>query len=146
MNSPIWFKKDISINDLSHLFSERMLAHLKIKIESISSNSLILSMPVTEEITQPLGLLHGGASCVLAESVGSIASNMVVDYNTSFALGLELNATHLSPAKVGEILLATCTPIKLGKTIHSWDISIYAKGRDSIISKARLTTMIKKKS
>jgi len=145
MNSSIWFKKDIQKEDISALFKERMLLHLKIRVENIHDNSLVLSMPVTEEITQPLGLLHGGASCVLAESAGSIASNMVIDYNSSYALGLELNATHLGPAKVGDILIAVCLPIKIGRTIHSWDISITAQSRESIISKVRLTTFIKNK-
>ncbi len=145
MISSIWHKKDISVHDLSSFFEDRMLKHLCINIEVINNDSLVLSMPVTDSITQPFGLLHGGASCVLAESAGSIASNIVVDSNKYYALGLEINATHLNPAKPGDHLIAMCKPVKLGKTIHSWDIEVLDKKTESIISKTRLTTIIKKK-
>ncbi|MCL8000741.1 hotdog fold thioesterase, partial [Brucella sp. 21LCYQ03] len=92
---------------------------------------------------QPYGLLHGGASVVLAESVGSVATNLIVDPDKYVGVGLEVNANHLRPVLSGEVI-ATCTPLHIGGKTHIWDIKIRdSKGKLTCVS--RLTVAIIRK-
>jgi 1,4-dihydroxy-2-naphthoyl-CoA hydrolase len=80
-------------------------------------------MQVNERTRQPMGILHGGASVVLAETVGSVASHYVVDPATHVAVGMEINANHLRPVREG-FVTAICRPVHLGKSSHVWDIRL----------------------
>ncbi len=80
-------------------------------------------MPITEKVLQPYGILHGGASVVLAESVGSVASALIINKDTHNAVGIEVNANHLRPGKLGSNLEANCTPIHIGRSTHVWDVN-----------------------
>jgi 1,4-dihydroxy-2-naphthoyl-CoA hydrolase len=97
-------------------------------------------MPVNEKTRQPYGILHGGASCVLAETVGSFASALVIDLNKNICVGLEINANHIRSTREG-IVIAHCTPLQLGNTIHVWDIKIYDE-TEKLICVSRLTVAI----
>jgi 1,4-dihydroxy-2-naphthoyl-CoA hydrolase len=109
----------------------------------IGDDFLIARMPVTEKTMQPYGILHGGASCVLAETVGSVASSLCIqDVTKEKAVGIEINANHLRPAMDGYVY-ARCSPIQLGRKLHVWNIDITnEKGKPVCIS--RLTVMIVK--
>ena len=97
-------------------------------------------MPVDDRTRQSRGMLHGGASCVLAESLGSIASNLCINMRKQKAVGLEINANHLRPVFKG-FVTGKVTPISLGKSIHVWNIDISNEaGKLNCIS--RLTTAI----
>ena len=97
-------------------------------------------MPVDERTFQPYGILHGGASVVLAESLGSVASNMIIDSEKQIGVGLEVNANHLRPVKSG-FVSGICKPIHIGGKTHVWDIKLYdERGKMSCIS--RLTVAI----
>jgi len=96
-------------------------------------------MPVTDNVRQPFGILHGGASVVLAESIGSVASNLVID-DQYIGVGLDINANHLKSVSQG-LLTATCTPLHLGKKTHVWDIKIH-DDKDNLICISRLTVAI----
>jgi 1,4-dihydroxy-2-naphthoyl-CoA hydrolase len=96
---------------------------LGIFFTAIESDSLTASMPVTESIKQPVGIVHGGANVVLAETVASTAANLVVDSTSNYCVGLEINANHLRSVREGT-LYCTTTPIHLGRKTHVWHIEI----------------------
>lgn len=106
----------------------------------ITEDSISARMPVNERTHQPYGILHGGASVVLAESLGSVASNMIIDSDKFIGVGLEVNANHLRPVKSG-FVTGICKPIHIGGKTHVWDIRLFDdRGKMNCIS--RLTVAI----
>lgn len=136
----IWFNKSITLEDIKHFGKETMASYLGMQWVEVGDDFLKLSMPVNEKTKQPYGLLHGGASCALAETVGSVASALVIDMEKNICVGLEINANHIRSAKEG-IVTGHCTPLHLGKTTHVWDIKIY-DGNEKLICVSRLTVAI----
>jgi 1,4-dihydroxy-2-naphthoyl-CoA hydrolase len=129
-----------SVEELNSSFAPNIGSYLGIEFVEITDNSLVATLPVNEKTKQPFGLLHGGASVVLAETLGSIASNLVIDSDKFMGVGLEVNANHLRPVSSG-IVKGVCTPVHIGKSTHVWDIKIYEKhGKINCIS--RLTVAI----
>jgi len=100
-----------------------MAGVLGIEITTLSADKVVATMPVDQRTQQPFGLLHGGASAALAETVASLGAYMNVDQETQAAVGVELNANHLR-GKTEGIVTATATPVRRGRTIHVWDIKI----------------------
>lgn len=138
----IWHRS-YSLEEINQLFAINMTGFLDIKAVEIGDDYLIAEMPVTEKVKQPYGLLHGGASVVLAESVGSIASNMLIDWDIFAGVGLEINANHIRPVTKG-VVKATCKPLHIGKTTHVWDIQIRNE-RNALVCISRLTIAVIKK-
>jgi 1,4-dihydroxy-2-naphthoyl-CoA hydrolase len=103
-------------------------------------NSLSARMPVDTRTHQPVGILHGGASVVLAETLGSVGSHMIIDSSKYMAVGLEVNANHIRPVAKG-FVTGTCTPIHIGSKTHVWDIRIVDE-RGKLICVCRLTVAI----
>lgn len=135
----LWNRKP-SIEDLNTKFDPNIGTFLGIEFVEITDDSLSATMPVNEKTRQPYGILHGGASVVLAETLGSIASNLVVDSTKFMGVGLEVNANHLRPVASGYVK-GVCTPIHIGRSTHVWDIKIYEKhGKINCI--CRLTVAI----
>lgn len=116
---------------------------LGIQFVEVTENSLIATMPVTSKTHQPWGILHGGASVVLAETIGSFGSSLLVDEAKYMAVGLEVNANHLRPVKSG-LVKGVGTPIHLGRKTHVWDIKLYNE-QEKIICISRLTVAIVEK-
>ena len=136
----IWFNKSNTITDLPTLEVDTMAQQLGIEWVEIGPSHLKMRMPVNSRTKQPYGILHGGASCTLAETIGSIASHLVIDGSTHYCVGLEINANHIRSAREG-FVIATCTPLHLGKSTHVWDIKIHDEA-DRIICVSRLTVAI----
>jgi 1,4-dihydroxy-2-naphthoyl-CoA hydrolase len=113
---------------------------LEIKFIEVTENSLIATMPVTSKTHQPWGILHGGASVVLAETIGSYGSSLLIDTEQYMAVGLEVNANHLRPVKSGYVK-GIGTPIHIGRKTHVWDIKIYNE-QEKIVCISRLTVAI----
>jgi 1,4-dihydroxy-2-naphthoyl-CoA hydrolase len=135
----IWFIQP-NLDELNNRPKNHIGALLDIKFTEIGDNYLKGTMPVDDRTRQPYGILHGGASVVLAETLGSVASNMVLDTNFKMGVGLEVNANHLRPVKSG-LVTGICTPIHIGGKTHVWDIKLYNdKGKITCIS--RLTISI----
>ena len=125
-------------------FGNATMAHyLDMEWVEIGDNFLKLSMPVNEKTKQPYGLLHGGASCALAETIGSIASALVIDLEKFYCVGLEINANHVRSANKGRVT-ATCLPLHIGKTTHVWDIKINDEN-EKLVCVSRLTVAILEK-
>ncbi|MBK8519136.1 MAG: hotdog fold thioesterase [Saprospiraceae bacterium] len=135
----IW--KVIPELDMLNKFSNNTLvSHLGIKIIEIGDDYIKAKMPVDNRTIQPMGLLHGGASVVLSESIGSIGSWLVVGNPEKRVMGLEVNANHLRPAKSG-FVYSTTKPVKLGKTLHVWTTEIF-NDINQLVCISRLTVMI----
>lgn len=117
-----------------------MTGLLDIIVTEILEDGLKATMPVNDKTKQPFGLLHGGASCVLAETIGSIASNMVIDQSSYAAVGQSINANHIKSAKDG-VVEAVCKAIHIGKKSHVWEINIY-NNDDDLVCVSRLTMAV----
>ena len=113
-----------------------------IKYTHYESDKVIAELPITEKLTQPFGILHGGVSVVLAESVASLASLLNVDFHTHSCVGLEINANHIAAGNVGETLVATGTPYYRGKRTQVWGIEIRSKETNKLICVSRCTTAV----
>src|SRR5215475_14160994 len=120
----IWFNKQLTIEDIRPFGKNTMSEYLGIEFLDLGENFIKASMPVDHRTKQPYGLLHGGASCVLAETIGSIASAMVVDHSKFVCVGLDINANHVRSARDGFVTGIT-TPLHLGNSTHVWDIKIH---------------------
>lgn len=117
-----------------------ILELLDIRFESFTEDSLTASMVVDQRTHQPYGLLHGGASVVLAESLGSSASYLCIDTSKYFCVGIEVNANHLRGVRSGRVT-AVAQPVHIGRTTHVWDIRLTSEeGKASCIS--RLTVAV----
>ncbi|MET1077317.1 MAG: hotdog fold thioesterase [Pseudomonas sp.] len=113
---------------------------LDIRFEAFDDESLTASMVVDARTHQPYGLLHGGASVVLAETLGSTASHLCIDSSQFYCVGLEVNANHLRGLRSGRVI-AVARAVHLGRTTHVWDIRLSGEdGKPSCIS--RLTMAI----
>ena len=138
----IWYKVP-TIEILQERSKNTKSDYLDISFTEVGSNFLKAKMPVTDKTKQPMGLLHGGASAVLAETIGSVASVCVIDIKTKSIVGLELNCNHIRSAKEG-LVTATCSPFHIGKTTHVWNIEIRDE-QQNLVCISRLTVMILEK-
>jgi 1,4-dihydroxy-2-naphthoyl-CoA hydrolase len=136
----IWFKPVFSLDELQSLGKNTLGEHLGIQFTDIGEDFLSASMPVDHRTHQPAGLLHGGASCVLAETLGSVASYMVIDTAVFRPVGLEINANHVRGIRSG-LVIGTSTAVHIGKTTHVWDIRIRDE-KGGLICISRLTVAI----
>jgi uncharacterized protein (TIGR00369 family) len=119
---------------------DTLMETLSIRYIDMGEDFLVAQMPVNSKVHQPIGLLHGGASVALAESVGSFASALSVDLDKFEVRGIEISANHLKSIKEG-IVTATARPIHKGKTTHLWEIRIVDEQQD-LISLCKLTNII----
>lgn len=138
----IW-KTEISLDVLNSFKKGTLVEHLDISFIEYGDDFLFAKMPVDHRTIQPMGLLHGGASVSLAETMGSIASVLCIDLNTHTAVGLAINANHLSSIKSGYVY-GRVTPIRIGRKIHVWNIDITDEhGKAICISRLTVTIIPK---
>ena len=135
----IWFD-DFKLEHVISLRNNNLNKHLGIEFTELGDDYIIARMPVEDFTRQSRGILHGGASCVLAEALGSIASNMCIDMRKQKAVGLEINANHVRPVSSGYVTGKT-TVASLGKTVHVWNIDI-SNEQGKLNCTSRLTTAI----
>ena len=121
MTKRIWFQP-VSIKDFKDS-SVNMDKYLDVEVTEIGDDFVIAKMPVIEKTKQPYGILHGGASCVLAESVGSIAAALTMDGAKKYPVGIEINANHISSPTDGHIY-AKAVPVHIGGSTSVWNIDI----------------------
>jgi 1,4-dihydroxy-2-naphthoyl-CoA hydrolase len=139
----IWFNKQLTPDHINALNPGTLGEHIGLVCTEVGDDFLQATLPVDHRTRQPYGLLHGGASCVLAETLGSVASAMVVDHEKYMTLGIEINANHLRAVKEG-IVTGTCRPLQLGRTLHVWEIRI-TDNRERLCCVSRLTVMVKER-
>jgi 1,4-dihydroxy-2-naphthoyl-CoA hydrolase len=139
----IWYDPSITPDQINPLSKNNMGEYLGIEVIEIGEDYLKGHMPVDHRTRQPYGLLHGGASVALAETLGSVASAFVVDRSKYDCVGLEINANHLRGVREG-FVTGIARPVHLGKTTHVWDIRIHDE-REKLVCISRLTVAIIKK-
>lgn len=119
----IWFR-DVDLERMNKMSANTLVTHLGITLTNIGEDTLEGVMPVDERTFQPARLLHGGASCVLAETLGSIAANMCIDTSEKMAVGQHIEATHLRSATKGHVR-GVAKNLYMGKSTQTWRIEIY---------------------
>ena len=135
----IW-KKDFTLEDLKRLHIDTAEGHLGIEFTGIGEDWLAARMPVDTRTVQPFRILHGGASVLLAESVGSCAANLCVDQDNFYCVGLDINANHIRAMKGGWVT-GTARPLHLGRSTHVWQIHITSEA-GSLVCVSRLTMSV----
>ncbi|GMV78196.1 MAG: thioesterase [Chitinophagaceae bacterium] len=136
----IWHDKNISLKDLEQWSKNTMSELLDIHFTEIGNDFLKATMPVDNRTIQPYGLLHGGASATLAETVGSVASALIINREKQMCVGLEINANHIRSVRNG-LVTAIAKPLHLGATTHVWDIKITDE-KEKLICVSRLTVAV----
>ena len=135
----IW-KSPQTLDALNSGRANTLIRHLDIVFSEIGDDFLRATMPVDERTRQPYGLLHGGASVVLAESLGSMGANMCVDRTKYLCVGQEINANHVRPARNGRVT-GTTRPVHIGGRTQVWTIEIVDEAQD-LICISRLTIAV----
>lgn len=139
----IWFERP-EVDALNRLHRHTAVERLGIAITEVGDDFLRGTMPVDARTVQPFGLLHGGASVLLAETLGSAAAISCVDPDTFYCVGLDINANHVRGATSG-VVAGTARPLHLGRTSHVWEIHI-ADAAERLICVARLTMLVVQKA
>ncbi|PCI99079.1 MAG: thioesterase [Alphaproteobacteria bacterium] len=136
----IWFK-DYKIDDLQDLRSANMGEHIGFEFLEIGDDFLTGRIPVDHRTTQPFGILHGGASCVLAETLGSVAAWMTIDPDKYRAVGLEINANHIRAVMQG-FVVGTCSLLHVGRRTQVWQIDMMEEATGKRTALSRLTVAV----
>ncbi|MBI1301880.1 MAG: hotdog fold thioesterase [Alphaproteobacteria bacterium] len=136
----IWFK-DYKIDYLEGLRNANMGTHIGFEFTEVGSDFLKGRIPVDERTTQPFGILHGGASCVLAETLGSVAAWMTIDPDQYRAVGLEINCNHIRAVTEGWVV-GTCTPFHTGRRTQVWQIDMVEEATGKRTAISRITMAI----
>lgn len=138
-----WNKRHLGLESLNSLAKNTLAQLLDIRFTEIGEESLKATMPVSSKTHQPLGLLHGGATAALAETVGSVASWLTIDPEKQIGVGIEINCNHLRAKKEG-VITASASPLHIGATTHVWDIKVTDE-KEKLIAVSRLTVAVLKK-
>ena len=137
----IW-KTTPTLEVMNNIGKGSMSDHVGIEFVASGDDFLTAKMPVDQRTVQPFRILHGGASVVLAETLGSIASVLcLADMSKQQAVGVEINANHLSSAREGAYVYGTVRPIRVGRTIHVWNIEIKDES-GKLVCVSRLTVAV----
>jgi 1,4-dihydroxy-2-naphthoyl-CoA hydrolase len=123
--SPLW-RREVTLGDLNALREGNMTAHLGIEFVELGPDFIRATMPVDERTVQPFGLLHGGASVALAETLGSVAAHACLPEGRT-GVGLEINANHVRAMRAGHVT-GTVRPVHVGRTTQVWQIRITDEG------------------
>ena len=135
----IWFDNP-TIEAANERARGTMMEHIDIKFTRVGDDFLEATMPVDHRTIQPLGLLHGGASVTLAETLGSMAATLVVDSRKKFCVGLEINANHIRSVRSG-IVKGKAVPIHLGNSTQVWSIEIKYEN-EKLVCTSRITMAV----
>ncbi len=135
----IW-KTDFDLQTANERSKNTLAELMGIEFIEFGDDYLTARMPVDHRTKQPIGIMHGGSSCVLAETVGSTAANLCVDLNTHYCVGLDINTNHIRSAREGYVI-GTAKPYHLGSTTQVWGIEIKNE-EGKLISINRLTMAV----
>ena len=138
------FKSELSLEKLNAMSPRTMVEHLGIKFTAFGDDFIEATMPVDHRTHQPLGLLHGGASVALAETLGSVAATLCVDLTKQYCVGLDINANHIKSVREG-LVTGRTKPIHIGKRTHVWEITISNENKELVcISRITLAVIDKR--
>jgi 1,4-dihydroxy-2-naphthoyl-CoA hydrolase len=136
----IWHNKDLTLEQIIPLGKATMSEYLGIEFMELGKDFVKGRMPVDHRTKQPYGLMHGGASCTLAETLGSIGAALVVDHTQFNCVGLEINANHIRSATEGYVT-GIASPIHIGSSTQVWEIKIYDNS-EKLVCISRLTVAV----
>ena len=136
----IW-SEAYTLDSVKAVTDKYMGQYLGLEMTELGEDFLKGTLPVNEKTKTPFGLLHGGASCVLAESLGSIAAYLCLDSKTQSAVGIEINANHLRSMRDG-FVVGIAKPIHVGRSIQVWEIRIYDEKEEHLVCISRLTLKV----
>ena len=136
----IWFKP-YELNFIENFRSANMAKHVGIEMMEVGPDFIKARMPVDQRTTQPFGILHGGASCVLSETLGSVAAWMTIDPDHFRAVGIEINANHIRAVTEG-FVVGHCVPLHVGKRTQVWQTDITEESTGKRVAISRLTVAI----
>lgn len=134
------FNEGITLETINRLSPNTMLEHIDIKFTALGDDYIEATMPVDHRTHQPFGLLHGGASVVLAETLGSVAASCCIDLKKQFCVGLEINANHIKSARSG-LVKGITRPIHIGGKTQVWEIKITNEANE-LVCVSRITMAI----
>lgn len=135
----IW-RTEVDLHMMNERGQQTMSDHLGIEFIDVGDDYLVARMPINNNTKQPLGIMHGGASCVLAETVGSTAAQFCVDYEKYYCVGLDINTNHIRSIREGSVI-GIAKPFHLGKSTQVWGIEIKNE-EGKLISVNRLTMAV----
>lgn len=133
--------KNVPLELINSKSNNTLVATLGIECIEIGENFIVLKMPVDRRTHQPMGILHGGASAALIETVGSMGSTLLIDLEKEVPVGLEINCNHIRSVKSG-FVLATGTLVHCGRRTHLWQVDIHEEESKKLVCTGRLTVMI----
>jgi 1,4-dihydroxy-2-naphthoyl-CoA hydrolase len=134
------FKEGITLQQINQMAANTMVEHIGIQFTAIGDDFLEATMPVDHRTHQPLGLLHGGASVALAETIGSVAATCCIDIEKQFCVGLEINANHIKSARSG-LVKGVTRPIHIGGKTQVWEIKI-TNEQNELVCISRITMAV----
>ncbi|GHN03237.1 thioesterase [Cytophagales bacterium WSM2-2] len=138
------FNSGVSLEMLNKMSANTMLEHLGIQFTEIGSDSIEARMPVDHRTHQPFGILHGGASVALAETLGSVAAMCCLDPALQLCVGLDINANHIKSVRDG-FVIGRVSPVHIGKKTHVWEIRITTEKKELVcISRITMAILDKK--
>lgn len=138
----LWFR-EYTLEELNQIMADTLISHVGIEFVEIGDDFLRARMPVDKRTRQPMGILHGGASVVLAETLGSAASNLAINRDEFYAVGLEINANHVRSVASGYVI-GTARPLHLGKSTQVWEMQIRDE-EENLVCVSRMTNVVLKK-
>ena len=133
--------KKVDLETVNAFNKNTLMEVLGIKCIEIGDDYIVSTMPVDHRTHQPMGLLHGGASAALIESIGSMGSTLLIDLSKEAPVGIEINANHIGGVKSGEVK-AIGKIVHAGKRTHLWQVDIFDTATDKLVCTGRLTVMI----
>lgn len=144
MNTSIWYKEP-DLTEINSLGKNTLGDNLGIEFVEVGENFLVATMPVDKRTIQPFGLLHGGANVALAETLGSVASLLIVNSELFIGVGVEINANHIKAVFSGKVK-GVCSPLNISGKNHVWDIKIYNEANElTCVSRFTCTIIPKNK-
>ena len=134
------FQQGVTLQQANKMCENTLVSHLGIEFTAIGEDFIEAKMPVDHRTHQPMGLLHGGASVALAETMGSVGAVCCLDSSKQYCVGLEINANHIKSARSG-FVFGTARPIHLGKKTQVWEIKITNEQKE-LVCISRITMAI----
>jgi len=132
---------EIIAEKLNILNPNTLVGNLGIEFTKVGKDYIEATMPVDARTVQPMRLLHGGATVALAETMGSVASTLLVDMGKQSVVGTEIGASHIRSGKEGTVVKGVCRPIHIGRTSHVWEIKVFNE-EEKLVSLIRFTTRV----
>ena len=133
--------KQVPLDLINSMNKNTLMEKLGIECIELGDDYVVSRMPVDQRTHQPMGLLHGGASAALIESIGSMGSTLLLDITKQHPVGIEINANHTGGIRSGNVI-AKGKIIHAGKRTHLWQVDIHEEGSEKLICSGRLTVMI----